>query len=126
MSDYIVYVEDPIEIIEVGTQGPQGPQGATGASGSSGTIETKTANFPAASSGIYTYRCKGAITAALPTFATADSGIVLEFKCVGTAGDALSFTGDVNIDGVAPASSGLVYREVLRIRKGETEWEVWG
>lgn len=125
MSDTQIVLET-VRIIEVGLQGPPGPPGEPGESGTTGTTETKTSNFPAASSGVVAYRCKGTITCTLPTFVSADADILLEFRGSGNASDAITFAADVTINGVAASSITLGYKEVLRIRKGETEWEVWG
>lgn len=125
MSDTQIVLET-VRIIEVGLQGPPGPQGESGESGTTGTTETKTSNFPAASSGVVAYRCKGTITCTLPTFASADADILLEFRASGNVSDAISFSANTTINGVSAASITLGYKDVLRLRKGETEWEVWG
>lgn len=119
MSDYIVYVEDPLEIIEVGTQGPQGPQGA---SGSSGTITEVSGSF-SIDTGAQTYFASGTGTGSLPTLASAvlaSSRIVVKNVGVGTI--TIDGNGSELIEGALTLvlSAG---QSVTLVPRGSTQWE---
>ncbi|MBX9877644.1 MAG: hypothetical protein K2Y22_04230 [Candidatus Obscuribacterales bacterium] len=125
MSDTRIVLET-VKIIQVGIQGPPGPQGEQGESGLGGIApETKTTSFAIDSTSAHAYRCTATLTATMPNFATAAADILIEIKAVGGS-TVVTVAGDATFDGEAGITLSGSNKEGVRLRKGATEWEVWG
>jgi hypothetical protein len=124
MSDTQIVLET-VRIIEVALQGPPGPVGPPGEDGTSATPETKASSFPVASSGNHAYRCTATLTATMPAFAGAGDDMLIEIKAIGGS-TVVTISGDTTFDGEASITLNGNNKEGVRLRKGATEWEVWG
>lgn len=108
-------------IIIAGTKGARGQKGESG-----GSIlpETKTADFDVASSGAHGYRCTATLAATLPDFDDAEDDIVIELLAIGVS-TIVTVSGNVNIAGAANIVLNGANSERIRLRKGQTQWELW-